>query len=84
MAEKGQTSFSDALAGLGGLAGFLWGGAIGLDDPELGFWPGAIIGALMLAVGGKVVGIAVSVAVQILLMLIAAAFTGLRIYLFVA
>ena len=55
-----------------------------MDDPELGFWPGAIIGALMLAVGGKVVGIAVSVAVQILLMLIAAAFTGLRIYLFVA
>ena len=74
-------TLSDALAGIGAVAGFLWGGAVGDADPGMNFWTGAIIGAIGGGIGGKAVGLALSLAIQIALLLAGLGLIVLRLYL---
>jgi hypothetical protein len=53
MSEQ-PNKFVEGMTKLGAFAGFLWGASLGVNDPELGFWGGAIGGTLMGAVGGWV------------------------------
>lgn len=79
MAKSAAEDFSNGLAGIGAFAGFLWGGAIGYEDIDIGFWSGAITGMLMGAVGGKILGVAVNVALQVLFVVLGLALIGLRL-----
>jgi len=44
---KKPPTLASAMMWVGGIAGFLWGGGIGGEDPEIGFWAGALVGAGM-------------------------------------
>lgn len=78
MSEKPQ-SFSEALKTLGGIAGFLWGGAVGGADPSIGFIPGALVGAILGVMGGWIAALFLTVAVQIALILLFLGLAGIRI-----
>jgi hypothetical protein len=75
------TKLSDALAFVVGFAGFLWGGAVGSEDPEVGFWVGALGGAVLGAVAGKALGYFLSIMVVVLIMLAGLALIALRLYM---
>ena len=65
--SKGDTqpqTLSGALSVLGGMAGFLWGGTIGVEAED-NFIGGALIGLVIGAIAGKVLGVAVSLAIRI-------------------
>lgn len=72
-------SFSDALATIAGIAGFVLGLGAAADDPETPAVIGGLVGGVMGAIAGKLVGLAVSAAVTILLIVLAIGLTGLRI-----
>lgn len=79
MTNKTAENFSDGVATIGAIAGFLWGGAIGYEDAEMGFWTGALTGMIMGGVGGKFAGMALNAAIQILLVLLGLFLIVLRI-----
>lgn len=74
-------TLTGALVTLGGIAGFLWGGTVGSEDPDSGFWAGAIVGTFMGLVGGFWVGRFLSAVFQVVFALLSLALTILRIYL---
>lgn len=87
MAENAQrkpTTLADAMKILGGVAGFLWGGGIGSEDPEIGFWIGALLGAAMGAFGGWLASLAVRVTLHVGFLVAALALIGARIYWYVS
>jgi hypothetical protein len=83
MSERQKpTKLSDALTFVVGFAGFLWGGAAGSENPEVGFWAGALGGALLGAFAGKALGYLVSITVLLLVMAAGLALIALRVYFF--
>lgn len=81
MADSGDPSLTSTLVTLGAIAGFLWGGTAGSEDPALGFWTGAITGMILGMAGGWIVGRVLSAALQVIAILLELALIGLRIYL---
>lgn len=74
------TTLSGALKLLGGVAGFVFGAGIGAEDPEIGFFIGALVGAAMGAIGGWFVGKTLEVVFHIAFIVVALAIIGLRIF----
>ena len=64
-APQKRTSLASAMTWLGGIAGFLYGGGVGSEDPEVGFGVGAMSSALVGAILGWAASLAVGDAFQL-------------------
>lgn len=81
-APQKRTTLASAMTWLGGIAGFLYGGGVGADDPEIGFMIGAISGAVLGAVLGWAASLAVRVAFQLAFMALFILLIAGRLYWF--
>ena len=80
MAENSEDSpFVGAMQFLGGVAGFLWGGYIAGQSPELELWRGLIAGAIVGAAAGWLAGKTLEAALQLAFIVLMLGLIVLRI-----
>ncbi len=79
-----ESEFSDMLATVAAIFGFLWGGSLPNDSGDTFFWGGAFISMLIGGIAGKAAGVFLTLAMRLLAGLVLAALGALRIYLWVS